>query len=142
MTEHIPTPTKQIGEEHGEPMGFRVLPDEGKGQWIEISARSQGKFLGEKSTNLLTYKFTSKPDGSLVGEGQGFVYLDDGSTASWVATGEGTQKGGPGGPQSWKVVTHFRNGTGKYATVMGRPIYAEYEVDQAWKSQARIFDTK
>ncbi len=141
MTEQMETKRTLIAEEFGEPMGFRILPDEGKGQWIEVSNRSQGKFLGEDSTTLVTYKFTVKPDGSLYGEGQGIAYLKDGSMSAWTATGTGTQKG-PGSPQSWKVNFQYRNPTGKFTRFADRPLYVEYEVDEAWKSKARLFDTK
>jgi hypothetical protein len=141
MAEHTGTKGKLVGEEEGQAMGFRVLPDEGKGQWVEVSVRNQGTFLGERSTNLMTYRTTMKPDGSLHGEGQGMAYLADGSTTGWVGTGTGTQKQ-PGGPQVWRATVHLRNPTGKYTGLADRPIIVEYEVDQTWKSRARFFDSK
>jgi hypothetical protein len=139
MPEHRATKGTPVAEDPGEPMGFRILADEGKGQWIEVSARIQGKLMGEASTHLSTYKFTVKPDGTLDGKGQGLAYLKDGSVRAWSATGTRTQKG-PGSAQSWKMPAHYRNPTGKFAEFADRPICAEYENDESWKSKARWSD--
>lgn len=131
---------KSIGEEHGETVGFRVLPDEGKGQWVEVSQRAKGKLLGLDSTDLLTYRFTIRPDGSLYGDGQGIQMLSDGSMSAWAATGIGSQSV-PGGPQSWKVTLQFHNPMGRYKELEGHTIHVDFDVSADWKTAAKVFDS-
>jgi hypothetical protein len=141
VTHHEGPGHKEIGHEEGQTVGFRVLPDEGKGQWVEVSQRGKGKLFGLDSTNLITYRFMMNPDGSLRGEGQGIHSLSDGSMSAWSATATGTQKS-PSGPQAWKVTLHFRNPTGKYTEFATRPVLADFDVAADWTTKAKIFDSK
>ena len=136
MTEH--TSNKPVYEANGEPMGFRVLPDEGKGPALEISERQMGTFLGHEVTNLVTYRMTPTPDGTMKGEGQGIATLKDGSMTFWTGKGEGKQTG-PEGPTNWNVTIMFRNPTGKFAEFKDRPLTGSYVVDAAWKSKGSLF---
>jgi hypothetical protein len=139
MAQH--TTDKALWEEKGEPMGFRVLPDEGKGQWVEVSARQQGKFAGEDCTTLLTYRFTTEPDGTLRGAGQGISYLKDGSMTTWSSQGEGKQ-GAPGGSQNWEVTLNLRNTSGRFVEHKDKLFIGTYEIDEAWKSKGKLFPSK
>jgi hypothetical protein len=141
MTQHTGTRGDRIGEEDGETMGFRVL-EEGQGLAVEVSERAEGKFLGEKSTNIRTYRFTMKPDGTLDGKGQGIMTLKDGSMAMWTGTGTGRPRGPGLGGSDWTVDITIRNGTGKFAPYTNRVLPGEYAVDDNWKSKGQLYERK
>jgi hypothetical protein len=139
MTQH--TGDKPVWEMRGEPMGLRILPDQGRGREMEVSERLQGKFLGEDITNFATYTVTMQPDGSLRAQGQGIAYLKDGSMTTVVGSGEGKAQG-PGGSQEWHVTLEFRNPTGRFSEFRDRPITGGFEVDPSMKSHWKLFAPK
>lgn len=130
-----------IGEEDGQALGFRVLPDEGTGARVEVSAQGKGKVLGQDSTSMVTFVQVMRPDGTLYGEGRGIAFLDDGSRASFTGTGVGVMKA-PGGPVHWKATLHYHNATGKLAKLVDHPVFTEYNVDENWKTHAMIYEWK
>jgi hypothetical protein len=140
--QHTGTQGEKLGHETGEPMGFRVLADEGQGMAVEVSERAEGKLLGESSTNIRTYRFTMKPDGSMEGRGQGIMMLKDGSMSTWTATGTGRPRGASLGAADWNVEITLRNATGKLAQYSNRRLSGQYSVDENWKSKGELFDAK
>jgi hypothetical protein len=133
--------TSQIGEEEGEAVGFRVQPDLIHGARLEVSVRSQGKLLGEESSSIVTYWYVVRPDGTLYGEGHGIGMLKDGSTGTFTASGIGSQKT-VGGPSHWRATLFYVTTSGKMSKLAHRPIFVEFDVDEHWKSKARIFEWK
>jgi hypothetical protein len=142
MTHHMGAHGEKVGEEDGQPMGFRVLPDEGKGMSIEVSERAEGMFFGEKSTNIRSYLMTMKPDGTLDGKGQGILTLKDGSMAMWSGTGTGKSNGPGLGAATWQAQITIRQGTGKLAAYANKTLAAEYSVDDNWRSKGTVFAPK
>ena len=58
---------EQLGEETGQVIGTRVLPDEGAGPEVEVSFQASGTALGVHGNNVGTYVSVARPDGTLFG---------------------------------------------------------------------------
>ena len=136
-----PTKRRELGREEGITVGFRVLPDEGHGQWVEVSQQAWGEMFGLEVTDLLTYKYTVLNDGSLYGEVQGIRTLSDGSSSTWKATGTGTRSI-PGGPQVWTLTAQFTHPTGRFRELEGRGFLAEHRVGVDGRMVSRLFETQ
>ncbi len=74
-----------IFEEKGKVTGRRVLDE----TTMEVSFQSQTKVKGIDGMNMGTYTSTMMPDGSMYGQGQGFVMSNDGQMVSWKGSGIG-----------------------------------------------------
>src|SRR5438552_2901237 len=95
---------EMIAESRGKRTGRRVLSTS-PGFKVEVSFEDSGKILGHEFQEIGTYWSESRPDGSLYGEGQGVVLLQNGENATWKGAGAGTIK--PGGAVSYRGPVYY-----------------------------------
>jgi hypothetical protein len=80
---------KLIAESKGKRSYRRVLEAGAAGFKVEVAFESQGKMLGLDAMEVGTYVSETRPDGTLIGQGQG-VLLTKSGMISWIGHGAGT----------------------------------------------------
>ncbi len=124
-------------EGRGKIVGVRVLPD-GK---VEQSLQESGKAWGVDVTNVGTLVASPRPDGSLSGEGQGFLQTKDGEVISWRLQGVGWPTGrGLGG--SFRGALFFWTASQKLAAANKVVGVFEHEVDETGNLSAKVWEWK
>jgi hypothetical protein len=78
---------EKIGEESGKVTLRRTLANPGGAPKVETSFEASGSILGVNHMTIGTYTSIMRPDGTLLGEGQGVARGKDGAMASWVGQG-------------------------------------------------------
>ena len=79
----------KVGDTQGKVTNGRALPSEAGGPKVQTSFSEAGKLLGLDVNVLVTYNSRMRPDGSLLGEGQGVVMASNGEGASFMGSGAG-----------------------------------------------------
>src|SRR5208283_5015510 len=118
-----------IGESHGKRAPRRVLSTGAGAFKVEVSFEATGKIYGHDSIELVTYIAESRPDGSLYGEGQGVVLLDNRETATWKGAGAGSVKAD--GSVSYRGAIFFSTASPTLAHLNTIAGVFEFEVDAA-----------
>jgi hypothetical protein len=131
-----------LGELFGEATGKRIVrrvlsTDPVK---VEVSFEETGKLLGKKMNGFGTYVAVVRPDGSLLGEGEGLEITQDGDTVTWKGSGQGKIK--EDGSVSYRGILYFRTASEKLARLNAAPGVFEYEVDAEGKTRSKIWEWK
>jgi len=116
---------EQILELTGKRTGRRVLSTDG-GFKVEVSFEDNGKLLGQPANNMGTCWSGTRPDGTLYGEGQGVVIMQDGEMATWK--GQGVGKLQPGGAVSYRGAVYYSTASAKLARLNSVAVVFEFEV--------------
>jgi hypothetical protein len=133
---------EKIGEESGRITVQRVLPIEGQEPpRVEASFEGMGTILGENHTNLGTYISTLRPDGTLFGEGQGFVMTENGEVATWKGRGVGRFTG-QGTAVSWRGALYFQTASQQLSSLNSIATLFEFDVDADGNISATFFEWK
>lgn len=80
----------KLGNVAGKVMLRRVLASGSGGARTEITQRGSGKLLGVEFQDMSTYESELRPDGTVLGTGQGLYLGKGGEAATWVGQGVGT----------------------------------------------------
>ena len=131
---------EQISEGHGKRTARRVLATEGGGFKVEVSFEETGKLLGFDISNIGTYWSSSRPDGSLYGEGQGVVLTPDGGMATWKGAGVG--KFGEGGAVSYRGAIYYTTSDPKLARLNSCAAVFEFDVDPQGNTHSKNWEWK
>jgi hypothetical protein len=132
---------EMLGEERGQVTGTRVLSAEGDAPKVEVSFQASGRILGVDTADMGTYCSILRPDGTLFGEGQGIVTTADGDMTTWQGQGVGKVVG-RGAAASWRGAIYYQTTSQKLARLNGIAVVFEYEVDEAGKTAAKIWEWK
>ena len=130
----------KIGEEMGKVTVRRVLPCQGAGPMMETSFHAEGSILGVGHRTTGTYTSTLRPDGSLIGSGQGLVMNVEGGAASWVGQGVGTI--GKDGSVKYRGAIFYQSASPKWARLNSVAAVFEYDVDSQGNTKAQIWEWK
>jgi len=130
---------EQVGENKGKRTSRRVLSVSG-GFTAEVSFESAGKLLGVDTNEIGTYTSSSRPDGTLYGQGQGVVLAADGTSATWQGSGVGKFIGG--GAVSYRGSLYFNTSSAKLASLNTMAVVFEYEVDAAGNTKTKGWEWK
>ena len=130
----------KIGEESGKVVVRRVLPCQGSGPTVETSFQAEGSILGVAHKTTGTYTATMRPDGSLIGSGQGIVMNAEGGAATWV--GQGVGKIGKDGSVSYRGAIFYQTAFAKWARLNSVAAVFEYEVDLQGNTNAGMWEWK
>lgn len=106
----------------------------------EVSFEDAGQILGIPTTGMGSYTSVVRPDGSILGHGQGLSMTQDGEAVTWTGTGIG--KFGPGGAVSYRGMLFFQTTSQKLAHVNNASGAFEYEVDASGNTTAKIWEWK
>ncbi|HEV2576471.1 MAG TPA: hypothetical protein VGU25_04600 [Acidobacteriaceae bacterium] len=128
----------QIGETKGKRLVRRVLSV--NPPTAEVSFEDSGKILGHNTTGMGTYTSTVRPDGSILGHGQGMSTTDDGEAVTWTGTGVG--KFGPGGSVSYRGMLFFQTTSTKLAALNNSCAAFEYDVDPSGQTISKMWEWK
>ena len=132
---------EKIGQESGNVTGQRVLPSAGGPPRMETSFQAAGSILGIAHTTRGTYQSYMRPDGSLLGEGQGIVMGKDGAAmATWVGQGVGHIK--PDGSINYRGAIFYSSPSPKWARLNEVASLFEYEIDPKGATKADIWEWK
>jgi hypothetical protein len=107
---------------------------------VETSFQAQGSILGVGHRTIGTYTSTMRPDGSLIGNGQGIVMNVEGGAASWVGQGVGLI--GKDGSVSYRGAIFYQTASPKWARLNGVAAVFEYDVDPQGNTKAGIWEWK
>jgi hypothetical protein len=132
---------EQIGEETGQIIGTRVLPDEGAGPKVEASFQSSGTMLGIHVNDMGTYVSVARPDGTLFGEGQGIIMTEEGEVVTWRGQGVGRLTG-HGMAASWRASTYAQTASERLARLNSVAGMVEFDVDESGKIEAKSWEWK
>ena len=80
----------KLGNVTGKVILRRVLPSGSGGARTESTQRGTGTLLGVKYQEMGTYEAELRPDGTLLGKGQGIYMGKTGEMATWTGQGVGT----------------------------------------------------
>ena len=129
---------KQIGTVKGKRLVRRVLSV--NPPTAEVSFEDSGEVLGIHVTGMGTYTSIVRPDGSILGTGQGMSLTDDGESLTWTGTGIG--KFGPGGSVSYRGMLFFQTIATQLATLNNACAAFEYEVDPSGNTTSTMWEWK
>ena len=130
---------EKIGEEKGKITGRRVLPSLGPGPTMEISFQAEGSIFGVAHRTIATYTSVMRPDGSLLGSGQGVAMGAEG-TATWVGQGAGSIR--KDGSVSYRGALFYHSASPKWARLNAVAAVFEYEVDPQGNTTAEMWEWK
>jgi len=130
----------KVGEESGQVVSQRVLPNEGGGPKMETSFRATGSVLGVPATDTGTYWSVLRPDGTLYGEGQGIVMGKNGEAATWIGQGVGTIK--KDGAVSYRGAIYYQTTVAAWQRLNSVACVFEYEVDGQGKTHSNAWEWK
>jgi hypothetical protein len=128
----------QIGETKGKRLVRRVLSV--NPPTAEVSFEDSGQLLGVNVTGMGTYTSVVRPDGSILGHGQGISMTDNGEAVTW--TGSGLGKFGPGGSVSYRGMLFYQTDSSQLAALNNSCAAFEYEVDPSGNTTAKSWEWK
>ncbi len=130
----------KLGELSGKVTTRRVLPNPGGGPKMETSHQVAGTLLGVETSETATYWSVARPDGTLLGEGQGITMGADGSSATWVGQGVGIL--GKGGAVSFRGAVFYTSSSPKWTRLNNVAAVFEYEVDGDGSARSQLWEWK
>jgi len=128
-------------EERGQITTMRVLPGDGQQPQVEVSFQAAGKALGMDHVNRGTYTSMMRPDGTLIGEGQGIVMTATGERATWRGQGVGRFTG-RGTGVSWRGALYLFSPSEKLSRLNGIALVYEHEADENGNIQDKLWEWK
>jgi hypothetical protein len=129
---------EQIGETKGKRLVRRVVSIDPP--TAEVSFEDAGQILGIPTTGMGTYTSVIRPDGSILGQGQGLSLTQDGEAITWTGTGVG--KFGPGGAVSYRGMLFLQTASQKLARINNACAPFEYEVDASGNTTSKMWEWK
>ena len=130
---------EQIGEMRGKRSARRVISADTIFK-AEVSFEDSGKLMGIQGGNVATYCATSRPDGTLYGEGQGVFLTVGGESIAWKGIGTGRFTGG--GAVSYRGGLVFTTASQKLAHLNSIAGVFEFEVDADGNTHSKIWEWK
>lgn len=129
---------EKLGEGKGKVTSKRVLPSAGPQVTIEVSFQSQGTILGLQCTENVTYTATTRPDGTLYGEGQGVLMGANGETATWK--GQGIGRFAADGTAQWRGAVYYTASSQKLSRLNSVVGVFEHSIDKDGNATEQVFE--
>ena len=126
-------------EETGQVTGIEVLPPEDGGVVLKVSLQAAGTIQGVAHTSIWTYTSTTRPDGSVFGQGRGVMTTADGDVVHLLGRAS-DQSGGPGSPTRYRGAFNFHTQSEKFSRLNGIAAVFEYDVEADGSSKAKIWE--
>ena len=128
-------------EEKGKTIGLRVLSLEGGETKVEVTLQTEGQIQGVAETSLWTYWSKTRSDGTIYGEGTGFMTTKDGDIIHLNANGA-SKSVGADGAINYRGAICFHTTSEKFAGLNGTVGVHEYDVDSEGNSVAKVWEWK
>ena len=116
----------KLGRVEGHVLLRRVLPSGSAGARTESTQRGTGTLLGVAFQEMSTYESELRPDGTLLGTGQGIYMGEGGEMATWTGQGVGTFS--KNGGVSFRGAIYLYSTTPKWQRLNAVASVFEYEV--------------
>jgi hypothetical protein len=129
---------EQFSETKGRRLVRRVISVEPP--TAEVSFEDSGQIFGIPATGMGTYTSVVRPDGSILGNGQGMSLTNDGEAITWTGTGLG--KFGPGGSVSYRGMLFLSTASQKLASANNLCAAFEFEVDASGNTVSKMWEWK
>ena len=107
---------------------------------VEVSFEEMGAVFGAPGVNIGTYTSTTKPDGSLDGEGMGVFATLEGDLITWKALASGWF--GEGGSVSYRGSISYNTTSPKFARLNRVAGVFEFEGDAAGNTASKVWEWK
>ena len=128
-------------EETGQVTGIRVLSTDASGTKLEVSLQTTGTIRGVSESTLWTYTQLIRPDGSILGGGQGVMTTEDGDVISLVGNGSG-QAAPPGGTIAFRIFIQPYSTSPKYSDLNSIGLAGEYDVAADGSAATKCWEWK
>ncbi len=130
-----------ILDETAQVTGLRVLSTDASGTEVEVSLQTTGTIRGTAETTLWTYTTLTRPDGSMLGGGQGVMTTEDGDGISLAGHGSG-QAPPPGGTINFRTMLFAYSTSGKYSDLNSIGVAGEYDLSADGTGTNRCWEWK
>lgn len=129
-----------LGEELGETTAMRVLPSDNGQPAMEVSFQAVGTLLNAAVRDIGTYESFVRPDGTLIGDGQGIIMTNEGETVTWHGQGVGhfTDTGGV----NWRGAIYYETAAARFADLAGAVGVFEFDTTEEGKVAGKVFEWK
>ena len=128
----------EIGSGQGKRNGRRIVSTEPLR--VEASFEDLTKLLGLDGANIGTYVATTKPDGSLFGQGEGVYSSLSGDMATWKAIGTGSF--GPDGSVHYRGSLSFVTTAASLGALNATPALFDFTIDALGNTQSQFWAWK
>ena len=128
----------KIGETKGKRLVRRVVSIDPP--TAEVSFEDSGTIFGVSTTGIGSYTSVIRPDGSILGQGQGLIMTPDGEGVTWTGTGLG--KFGAAGAISYRGMLFFQTTSQNLARLNNMCGAFEYEVDASGSTISKVWEWK
>jgi hypothetical protein len=128
-----------IYEEKGTTTGVRVLESENGSAKVEVSIQTEGKILGVEQKSIWSYWSETRADGSVHGDGKGFMTTKDGALINLVGSGVGKAVGDG---FEYRGTIYFHTSAEKYSHLNTIAGVHEYDVDGAGNTVIKVWEWK
>ncbi len=126
---------EEIGGGQGKRTGRRVIGTEPLK--VEASFEDSTSLLGLDGVNIGTYVATTKPDGSLLGSGEGIYATPSGDMATWKAIGTGSFS--PDGGVRYRGSLSFTTTAPKLASLNSTPTVFDFTIDAQGNTKSHFW---
>ena len=130
---------QELGGTTGKRTSRRVLAVD-NGFKMEVSFEAAGKMLGVACKEVGTYVSSSRPDGTLFGEGQGVIVTQDGELITWKGSGVGVMTGDGGA--KYRGAVFYYTASAKLASLNKVAGVFEFEGDAEGNTTSKIWEWK
>lgn len=130
-----------IYEEKGRITGTRVVSADDGEIKIEVDLQTEGKIQGVEETCVWTYWSKTRSDGTMVGEGKGFMTTKDGDVITLIGSGCAPGAGSDGSVH-YRGAIYFHTTSQKYAGLNGTAGVHEYDVDADGNTAVKVWEWK
>jgi hypothetical protein len=128
-------------EEKGKTIGVRVLSSEAGESTVEVTLQTQGRIQGMEETSLWTYWSKTRSDGSMYGEGKGFMTTKEGDVVNLIGNGAAKSRGSDGSVH-YRGAIYFQTTSPKLSRLNGCTGIHEYDVDAEGNAVTRVWEWK
>ncbi len=128
-------------EEKGKTTGVRVISSEGGEVTVEVSLQTEGRIQGVAETSLWTYWSKTRSDGSMYGEGKGFMTTKDGDVVNLMGNGAARSRRSDGSVH-YRGAIYFQTTSEKLSKLNGTTGIHEYDVDSEGNAVVKVWEWK
>ena len=128
-------------KETGKTIGMRVLSTDAAGVNVEVTLQTEGQIGDVDETSLWTYTSLTRPDGSIHGDGRGFMTTSDGDVIGMLGSASAKAVGADGSIK-YRGALHFQNASGGFSHLVGTAGVFEYDVDAEGNTTATVWEWK
>jgi hypothetical protein len=128
-------------EETGRTTGMRVLAPEGSDVIVEVSLQTQGLISGVSEMCFWTNHCKVRADGTMYGEGNGYMAIQGGDIIRLVSQGS-CKAAEPDGTVRYRGAVYFHTNSEKWKHLNGGVGVHHYDIDPAGNSVHKIWEWK